>query len=88
MLIRVAGLSVSKFVDYVLPNSDWLQVVKKLWAYIKEKDLQDPKNRRNIKCDQMLHSIFRVDTINMFQMNKSLTKHIWPLESGEGMCLV
>ncbi|XP_048491904.1 upstream activation factor subunit spp27 isoform X3 [Beta vulgaris subsp. vulgaris] len=66
-----------------VPEMARTEVVKKLWAYIKEKDLQDPKNRRNIKCDQMLHSIFRVDTINMFQMNKSLTKHIWPLESGE-----
>ncbi|KAL2925057.1 Upstream activation factor subunit spp27 [Bienertia sinuspersici] len=57
------------------------EVVKKLWAYIREKDLQDPTNRRNIKCDSTLHSIFRVNTINMFQMNKSLSDHIWPLES-------
>uniref|UniRef100_A0A803LNV6 Uncharacterized protein n=1 Tax=Chenopodium quinoa TaxID=63459 RepID=A0A803LNV6_CHEQI len=65
------------------PEMARTEVVKKLWAYIKEKDLQDPSNRRNIKCDKMLHSIFRVDTINMFQMNKALSKHIWPLESEE-----
>ncbi|XP_021731710.1 upstream activation factor subunit spp27-like isoform X2 [Chenopodium quinoa] len=65
------------------PEMARTEVVKKLWAYIKEKDLQDPNNRRNIKCDKMLHSIFRVDTINMFQMNKALSKHIWPLESEE-----
>ncbi|XP_056683434.1 uncharacterized protein [Spinacia oleracea] len=27
----------------------------------------------------MLHSIFRVDTINRFRMNKSLYKHVWSL---------
>ena len=68
----------------MLSNPDCLQVVKKLWEYIREKDLQDPKNRRNIKCDEKLHSIFRVDTINMFQMNKALSKHIWPLEVDQG----
>ncbi|KAK6241013.1 hypothetical protein SCA6_006402 [Theobroma cacao] len=55
------------------------EVVKRLWTYIREKNLQDPKNRRNILCDQSLHAIFRVNTINMFQMNKALSKHIWPL---------
>ncbi|KAF3435351.1 hypothetical protein FNV43_RR22440 [Rhamnella rubrinervis] len=55
------------------------EVVKKIWSYIREHDLQDPKNRRNIKCDESLYALFRVNTINMFQMNKALSKHIWPL---------
>ncbi|KAM5549142.1 upstream activation factor subunit spp27 [Rosa sericea] len=55
------------------------EVVKKLWAYIREKDLQDPKNRRNIICDESLHAVFRVKSIDMFKMNKVLSKHIWPL---------
>ncbi|KAK7823389.1 upstream activation factor subunit spp27 [Quercus suber] len=59
------------------------QVVKKVWAYIRENNLQDPKNRRNIRCDESLHTLFRVKTINMFQMNKALSKHIWPLENGD-----
>ncbi|XP_019101907.1 PREDICTED: upstream activation factor subunit spp27-like [Camelina sativa] len=59
------------------------EVVRKLWDYIKEKDLQDPKDRRKIVCDELLHSLFRVKTINMFQMNKALTKHIWPLGEGD-----
>ncbi|KAH9620846.1 hypothetical protein KSS87_011828 [Heliosperma pusillum] len=71
------------------PLQDFLQVsemartevVKKLWAYIRENNLQDPSNRRNIKCDDKLRSIFRVDKINMFQMNKVLSKHIWPLQT-------
>ncbi|XP_023642538.1 upstream activation factor subunit spp27 isoform X1 [Capsella rubella] len=60
------------------------EVVKKIWAYIKGKGLQDPKDRRKIVCDELLHSLFRVKTINMFQMNKALTKHIWPLGDGDG----
>ncbi|CAE5967796.1 unnamed protein product [Arabidopsis arenosa] len=60
------------------------EVVKKMWAYIREKDLQDPKDRRKIVCDELLHSLFRVKTINMFQMSKALTKHIWPLGDGDG----
>uniref|UniRef100_A0A2P2MF95 Uncharacterized protein n=1 Tax=Rhizophora mucronata TaxID=61149 RepID=A0A2P2MF95_RHIMU len=59
------------------------EVVKQLWAYIREKDLQDPKNRRNIICDERLNALFGVDSINMFQMNKALSKHIWPLDSDD-----
>ncbi|GMI74542.1 hypothetical protein like AT3G19080 [Hibiscus trionum] len=59
------------------------EVVKKLWVYIKEKDLQDPTNKRNIICDGLLNAIFRVKSINMFQMNKALTKHIWPLSEDD-----
>ncbi|XP_068657467.1 upstream activation factor subunit spp27-like isoform X1 [Aristolochia californica] len=56
------------------------EVVKQLWAYIREKKLQDPENRRNIICDATLHTLFGVNSINMFQMNKVLSKHIWPLD--------
>ncbi|XP_068657468.1 upstream activation factor subunit spp27-like isoform X2 [Aristolochia californica] len=58
------------------------EVVKQLWAYIREKKLQDPENRRNIICDATLHTLFGVNSINMFQMNKVLSKHIWPLDEG------
>ncbi|KAH9695721.1 swib complex baf60b domain-containing protein [Citrus sinensis] len=65
-----------------------LGVVKKLWAYIREKNLQDPKNRRNIICDEALQVLFRVNSINMFQMNKALTRHIWPLDEADGIFLI
>lgn len=61
------------------------QVVKKLWLYIREKNLQNPKNKRKILCDEALHGIFRVRSIDMFQMNKALSKHIWPLDEAEGI---
>ncbi|KAI3716071.1 hypothetical protein L6452_23133 [Arctium lappa] len=62
------------------PEMARTEVVKKIWAYIKEKDLQNPQNKRKILCDEVLHEIFRVKSIDMFQMNKALTKHIWPIE--------
>lgn len=58
-----------------------------MWSYIRQHDLQDPKNKRNIKCDESLHALFRVNTINMFQMNKALSKHIWPLSAEDGIFL-
>ncbi|KAG2534996.1 upstream activation factor subunit spp27-like [Panicum virgatum] len=57
------------------------EVVKKLWAYIREHNLQDQKNKRKILPDEKLKKIFNVNSIDMFQMNKALTKHIWPLNS-------
>ena len=48
------------------------QVVKRLWVYIKEHQLQDPLNKKEIMCDDAMKAIFNVDRINMFQMNKAL----------------
>jgi upstream activation factor subunit UAF30 len=48
------------------------QVVKKLWEHIKANGLQDPSNRKEILCDEMMKSIFNVEKIDMFQMNKAL----------------
>lgn len=64
-----------------VPELARTEVVKQLWSYIREKNLQDPSNRRNILCDEILRDLFKVDSINMFQMNKALAKHIWPLDS-------
>ncbi|RAL46730.1 hypothetical protein DM860_005009 [Cuscuta australis] len=57
------------------------QVVKQLWNYIRENNLQNPSNKRKINCDDTLRELFKVDSIDMFQMNKALSKHIWPLDS-------
>lgn len=59
------------------------EVVKQIWAYIREKHLQDPDNKKSIICDKPLHALFNVDSIDMFQMNKALSKHILPLDSDE-----
>lgn len=66
-------------------SGEWFQVVKMLWRYIKENKLQDPNDGRRIICDESLRSLFPFESINMFQMNKLLTKHIWPLEDTAGI---
>src|SRR5687767_13999767 len=53
-----------------------LEVVKRLWAYIKENDLQDPNDKRYIVCDDRLMTIFKQDRIHSFTMNKFLTDHL------------
>lgn len=53
------------------------EVTKKLWAYIKKHDLQDPKNRRNIKADDKLKAVFGGKAVvNMFEMTKLVGKHL------------
>jgi chromatin remodeling complex protein RSC6 len=53
------------------------EVTKKLWAYIKKNKLQDPKNRRNIKADDNLKTVFGGKAVvNMFEMTKLVNKHL------------
>lgn len=52
------------------------QVVKMIWQYIKEHDLQNPKDRREILCDEKMKPIFG-KKMTMFSMNKLLTKHLF-----------
>ena len=53
------------------------EVTKKLWAYIKKNKLQDPKNKRMIKADPALKTVFGGKaTVNMFEMTKLVNKHL------------
>jgi upstream activation factor subunit UAF30 len=52
------------------------ELTKKLWAYIKKNDLQDPKNKRMIKADDRLRPIFGKPQVNMFEMTKLVNKHV------------
>jgi len=57
-----------------MPRSE---VVKKLWVYIKSKNLQDPTNKRNINADEALKKVFGGKaTVNMFEMTKLVSKHL------------
>ncbi|KAK6213388.1 DEK C terminal domain-containing protein [Colletotrichum higginsianum IMI 349063] len=56
------------------------QVVKKLWEHIKGNDLQDPENKRQIRCDDKMHAIFKQSRVDMFQMNKMIGAHLYPVE--------
>jgi len=53
------------------------EVTKKLWAYIKKNGLQDAKNRRMIKADASLKTVFvGKASVNMFEMTKLVGKHL------------
>ena len=57
-----------------MPRSE---VVKKLWEYIKSKNLQDPKNKRMIKADAALKKVFGGKSeVNMFEMTKLVANHL------------
>lgn len=53
------------------------EVMKKLWAYIKTHDLQDPKNRPSIHADSKLKVIFGgKKLVTMFEMTKLVSGHL------------
>ena len=58
-------------------------IVKRLWKYIKDNDLQDPADRRFILCDDKLKTIFEQDRINSFGMNRDLSRHLTKKPEGE-----
>ena len=57
-----------------MPRSE---VVKKLWVYIKEHNLQDEKDKRNINADENLKKVFDGKAqVNMFEMTKLVSAHL------------
>jgi chromatin remodeling complex protein RSC6 len=60
--------------DKPLPRTE---ITKKLWAYIKKNNLQDPKAKRNINADEKLGAVFGgKKTVDMFEMTKLVNKHL------------
>ncbi|OLL26850.1 Upstream activation factor subunit spp27 [Neolecta irregularis DAH-3] len=53
------------------------QVVKRIWDYIKEHNLQDPSDKRHIMCDDKLRDVFVSSRIHMFSMNKTISQHLY-----------
>jgi len=52
------------------------KVTKKIWEYIKDNDLQNPEDKRNILADDKLRPIFGADEVSMFEMTKLISKHL------------
>ena len=51
--------------------------IKKLWDYIKKHDLQDPKNRRVVRADDLLRPVFDGnDSLSMFEMTAYVSRHL------------
>eukprot|EP00934_Nitzschia_sp_Nitz4_P008477 Nitzschia sp. Nitz4//scaffold127_size64804//51639//52894//NITZ4_006186-RA/size64804-augustus-gene-0.54-mRNA-1//1//CDS//3329534780//8467//frame0 len=81
------GLSVKKEISDDLANflgkgkeMARTDIVKALWDYIKEHDLQNPDNKREILLDANMQKVFGCETFTMFTMNKYVAAHIHPFK--------
>ena len=52
------------------------EVVSRVWAYIKQHELQNPADRREILADAKLEAVFGTKKVTMFAMNKHLAQHL------------
>ncbi len=53
------------------------ELTKRVWDYIKQNNLQDQQNRRNINADAKLRPIFGgKDQVSMFEMTKLVNQHV------------
>nr|ALS05154.1 SWIB domain-containing protein [Paracalanus parvus]ALS05155.1 SWIB domain-containing protein [Paracalanus parvus] len=52
------------------------QVVKRLWAYLKEANLQDPENKQFFTPDATMEPVFGTERIKCFSMSKYLKEHL------------
>ncbi|KAJ8572326.1 hypothetical protein K7X08_008837 [Anisodus acutangulus] len=48
-------------------------VIKRIWQYIKENDLQDPADKKTSICDERLKELFQVDSFHGFTVTKLLS---------------
>ena len=54
------------------------ELTKLIWAYIKEKGLQDPENKQYFTPDKKMAKVFGNDRIKGFGMQKYLSAHLTP----------
>lgn len=52
------------------------EIVKKLWDYIKAKNLQDPKDKRTILADEKLEPLFGAKKLNMMKLAGCISAHV------------
>jgi len=53
------------------------QIIKKMWDYIREHNLQDKDNRRMINADNNLKVVFDgKDQVSMFELAKVINNHV------------
>ncbi|CAA9962349.1 hypothetical protein CFE70_005764 [Pyrenophora teres f. teres 0-1] len=56
------------------------QTVKKIWEYVKARELQDPSDKRQIRCDDAMRAVFKQDRVHMFTMNKILNQNLYAVD--------
>lgn len=53
------------------------EVTKRIWDYIRNNNLQDPKDKRTIRADAKLKRVFNgKDSCSMFEMTKLVNEHL------------
>src|ERR1700730_15496216 len=53
------------------------ELTKKVWEYIRKHELQDPKDKRNIRADEKLLAVFDGKKIvSMFEMTRLVNGHL------------
>ena len=52
------------------------EATKRLWEYIKARNLQNPANRRNILCDDALKAVMGKDEVTMFEMTGVVSRNL------------
>ncbi|HYP26474.1 MAG TPA: SWIB/MDM2 domain-containing protein [Blastocatellia bacterium] len=53
------------------------EVTKRIWDYIREHNLQDPSDKRQIRADDKLRKIFDgKDQVSMFELTKLVSQHL------------
>ena len=52
------------------------EVTKRVWDYIKARNLQNPANKRNILCDDALKAVMGKDEVTMFEMTGLVGRHL------------
>ncbi|KAL8928224.1 MAG: hypothetical protein Q9208_001934 [Pyrenodesmia sp. 3 TL-2023] len=53
------------------------QTVKRIWEYVRAHDLQEPNDKRWIRCDDAMKAVFKAERVNMFTMNKLLAQNLY-----------
>ena len=76
--------------EETLPRTE---VTKRVWKYIKEHNLQDPTDKRQVICDACMKRVLGVDKVHMFTMTKLISKHLFkeseiPTVQGRRRCTV
>ena len=56
------------------------KIVKLLWARIRENNLQNPADKREILLDEHMQMVFRTKKFTAFSMNKYISEHVSKLE--------
>ncbi len=52
------------------------EATKRLWDYIKARNLQNPVNKRNVLCDDALKAVMGKDEVTMFEMTALMGAHL------------